>query len=93
MLLLTAAVLPEERCSCSFFVTFKVFWIAQVSCERRGSMEADGPDGTGPRPAEQIVDFGWEDDTPMSGRRQKKEREQKRKLKPGSFGECGALLC
>lgn len=60
-------------------------------------MEADGPDGTGPpvappRVAEQTVDFGWEDDTPMSGRRQKKEREQKRKLKPGSFGERRALL-
>ena len=59
-------------------------------------MEADGPDGTGPplaEPlAEQTVDFGWEDDTPMSGRRLKKEREQKRKLKPGSFGECRALL-
>ena len=57
-------------------------------------MEADGPDGTGPplAPAEQTVDFGWEDDAPVSGRRQKKEREQKRKLKPGSFGECRALL-
>ena len=56
-------------------------------------MEADGPDGTGPPlAAEQTVDFGWEDDTPVSGRRQKKEREQKRKLKPGSFGECRALL-
>ena len=83
----------EECCSLSFLDTFLLrapcLWSIQVSCERRGSMEAGGPDYTGP--AEQTVDFGWEDDTPMSGRRQKKEREQKRKLKPGSFGACRAL--
>lgn len=50
-------------------------------------MEADRPDGTGPLAEEQTVDFGWEDDAPVSGRRLKREREQKRKLKPGSFGE------
>ena len=60
--------------------------------ERRGGMEADRPDGAGPASAEQTVDFGWEDDAPKSSRRQKMEREQKRKLKPGSFGESRAVL-
>ena len=49
-------------------------------------MEAEQPDDAGPSAPEQTVEFGWEDDTPMGGRRLKKEREKKRKLKPGSFG-------
>ena len=49
-------------------------------------MEAEQPDDAGPSAAEQTVEFGWEDDTPMGGRRLKKEREKKRKFKPGSFG-------
>lgn len=32
------------------------------------------------------VEFGWEDDRPLSGRRKKKERELKKKSKPGTFG-------
>ncbi len=49
-------------------------------------MEAEQPDDAGPSAAEQTVEFGWEDDTPLGGRRLKKEREKKRKFKPGSFG-------
>lgn len=32
------------------------------------------------------IEFGWEDDRPLSGRRKKKERELKKKSKPGTFG-------
>lgn len=35
---------------------------------------------------EKTLDFGWEDDKPLSGRRAAKERAKRRKVKPGSFG-------
>ena len=55
-------------------------------------MEAPGGGDAGPATAERTVDFGWEDDAPLGGRRLKQEREKKRKLKPGSFGACLALV-
>ena len=36
-------------------------------------------------PSERIVEFGWEDNRPVTGRRAVKEKEKK-KIKAGSFG-------
>ncbi len=38
-----------------------------------------------------VVEFKEEDDKPMGGRRAKIEKEKKRKLKPGSFGQSSEL--
>ena len=38
-----------------------------------------------------VVEFQEEDDKPMGGRRAKIEKEKKRKLKPGSFGQSPEL--
>ena len=38
-----------------------------------------------------VVEFKEEDDKPMGGRRAKIEKEKKRKLKPGSFGQLSEL--
>ena len=40
---------------------------------------------------EPVVEFREEDDKPMGGRRAKVEKEKKRKLKPGSFGQSSRL--
>ena len=42
--------------------------------------------GTEPGNAEEVVEFGWEPDQPIEGRRAKAAKDKKRKLKPGSFG-------
>ena len=42
--------------------------------------------GTEQGNAEEVVDFGWEPDQPIDGRRAKAAKDKKRKLKPGSFG-------
>ncbi len=51
---------------------------------------ADGAGAVGEHadgfPSTATVDFGWQDDRPVTGRRLKSEK--KRKVKPGSFGEC-----
>lgn len=44
--------------------------------------------GTKPGDAQEVVDFGWEPDQPLEGRRAKAAKDKKRKLKPGSFGTC-----
>ena len=44
--------------------------------------EGDTEGATSPT---ETVEFGWQDDKPVSGRRKAQEK-QKRKIKPGSFG-------
>ena len=41
---------------------------------------------TADRALDQVVDFGWEPEQPLEGRRAKAAKDKKRKLKPGSFG-------
>ncbi|KAK9809034.1 hypothetical protein WJX72_008211 [[Myrmecia] bisecta] len=36
-----------------------------------------------------VVEFGWDDQRPLTGRRKKAEKEKKKKLKPGSFETMG----
>ena len=38
-----------------------------------------------------VLEFKEEDDKPMGGRRAKIEKEKKRKMKPGSFGQSSEL--
>ncbi len=42
-------------------------------------------------PSERIVEFGWADNRPITGRRAIKEKEKK-KIKAGSFGEPPSLI-
>ena len=46
-----------------------------------GQAAEEGQDG----PSERIVEFGWADNRPVTGRRAVKEKEKK-KIKAGSFG-------
>ena len=46
-----------------------------------GSDEEPAPDG-------ETVEFGWDDDRPVAGRRKAQLRKLKKKAKPGTFGEC-----
>lgn len=43
-------------------------------------------DGMNDQETDKTIEFGWEDEKPLSGRRAAKERAKKRKMKPGSFG-------
>jgi hypothetical protein len=52
-----------------------------------GLQDDDGGPTTGPdEQSQQVVDFGWEPDKPLDGRRAKAAKDKKRKMKPGSFG-------
>ena len=46
----------------------------------------DGPAAGHEGEGQPTVDFGWESEKPLDGRRAKAAKAKKRKLKPGSFG-------
>jgi hypothetical protein len=51
--------------------------------------ETDADDGGFPEPGGEVVEFGWDDDRKVGGRR--KKTLQKKKAKAGTFGKFAVL--
>ena len=49
--------------------------------------DTDGEGGEFPEAGAEVVEFGWQDERKLSGRRKKTAQVAKKKAKAGTFGE------